>query len=74
MPNPIESIKLILFVLGLALLCMSFVVYWEIDWRYAPACVVGWILCWCCVHLIYWFDQVFELDYDYCDPCSGVLQ
>jgi hypothetical protein len=70
MPNPIESIKLMLFVLGLALLCMSFVVYW----RYAPACIVGWLMCWGTVHLIYWFEQVFELDYDYCDPCSGVLQ
>jgi hypothetical protein len=74
MPRPIESIKLILFFTGLALLCLSFYVYWEISWRYVPACIVGWIMCWGTVHLIYWFDQMFELDYDYCDPCSGVLQ
>jgi hypothetical protein len=58
MPNPIESIKLILFCLGLALLCVSLAV----PWRYAPACVLGWILSWAAVHAIYWFDQKFDVD------------
>lgn len=70
MPNPVESIKLLLFVLGLGLLCLSFVVYWYVSWRLAPACIVGWLLCWIGSGLVYSWDE-FEIDPDYCDPCSG---
>jgi hypothetical protein len=58
MPNPVEYIKLILFFTGLALLCLSLAVHW----RYAPACIAGWFLCWASVHAIYWFDHILDPD------------